>query len=266
MTLAAAPDGVAVQEVDAGGRPARWLVPDGAPDTSAVLHLHGGGFAVGALGAHVALAGHLAAAAGRRVLALDYRLAPEHPHPAALDDAQAAHAWLQEQGLTAGIALSGESAAAGWPSRCCCACATRAPRCRSARRCCAPGSTSGADAAWRAPGGSDDGEAVLRREALALAARLYAGDHAGRRPVGLPRPRGPAGAAAPPRPARRRRAPARRRRGLRRARAGRPASRSSSTRSRGCGTSSSPRLGEFPEADAAVARVGAFLRARLRAG
>ena len=90
VTLAAAPDGVAVQEVDAGGRPARWLVPDGAPDTSAVLHLHGGGFAVGALGAHVALAGHLAAAAGRRVLALDYRLAPEHPHPAALDDARGA--------------------------------------------------------------------------------------------------------------------------------------------------------------------------------
>ncbi|HSD77513.1 MAG TPA: alpha/beta hydrolase fold domain-containing protein, partial [Solirubrobacteraceae bacterium] len=107
------PRGVTSEEVDVGGRPATRLVPDGAPQDRAILHLHGGAYAVGAFGAHLDLAARLAVAAGRVVVALDYRLAPEHPHPAALDDAAAAHDQLVGDGLAGGVALSGESAGAG---------------------------------------------------------------------------------------------------------------------------------------------------------
>src|SRR4051794_9433995 len=175
-TATAVAAGVRVTEVDAAGRPARWLVPDGAPAGSAVLHLHGGGYAVGAFSAHVALAAAIAAAAGRRVPALDYRLAPQHPHPAALDDAAAAHEWLVGLGLRDGVALSGESAGGGLAL-------ALLLRLRDGGRPLALGAALlspwvdlGADAAWRAPG-SDDGEPIMRRAALALAARLYAGDH-----------------------------------------------------------------------------------------
>jgi acetyl esterase/lipase len=264
VTLAAAPDGVAVQEVDAGGRRARWLAPDGAPETSAVLHLHGGGFAVGAVGAHVALAGHLAAAAGRRVLALDYRLAPEHPHPAALDDAEAAHAWLREQGLTAGIALSGESAGGGLAVALLLRLRDAGAALPLGAALLCPWVDLGAEAAWRRPG-SDDGEAVLRRESLALAARLYSG------PTPTDDPSVSPGRAdlrgLPP---------------LLVQPGGAELLRDDAVafveRARVAGVEVEldevpgmwhvfqSAVGEFPEAGAAVARAGAFLRARLRGG
>ena len=65
----------------------------------AVLYLHGGGYAIGSLNTHRRLAYDISAASGARVLVIDYRLAPEHPFPAAVDDAAAAWRWLLQQGL-----------------------------------------------------------------------------------------------------------------------------------------------------------------------
>jgi len=175
--MTAAPDGVRVEEVDAGGRPARLLVPDGAAETSAVLHLHSGGYVVGPFTPHVALAGALAAAAQRRVLALDYRLAPEHPYPAALDDADAALRWLVGQGLEDGVALSGESAGAGLALALLVRLRDAGAAMPVGAALLSPWVDLAPDAAWRAPG-SDAGEAIMRRAMLALAARLYAGDRA----------------------------------------------------------------------------------------
>ena len=102
-------DGVEVVAVDAGGVPAEWLVADGSGPV--VLHLHAGGFAIGSCASHRPFASHLAAAVGGRVLVPDYRLAPEHPYPAANDDAEAVHRWLVGEGIDpTDLALTGDSA------------------------------------------------------------------------------------------------------------------------------------------------------------
>ena len=85
------PAGVQGTAVVAGGVPAEWIDPIGGSTDRVVLYLHGGGYVAGSIDSHRNLTGHLAQAMGCRVLALDYRLAPEHPHPAAVHDAVAAY-------------------------------------------------------------------------------------------------------------------------------------------------------------------------------
>src|SRR5207249_5658092 len=96
-------------------RPAEWLGPPGASgDTGAVRDLRGGGYVIGAPRSRRHLAAAIARAAGTRALAIDYRLAPEHPFPAALDDAIAAYRWLLGQGIAPGrIVVAGDSAGGG---------------------------------------------------------------------------------------------------------------------------------------------------------
>jgi monoterpene epsilon-lactone hydrolase len=108
---AAEPTDVTYEEVDAGGRPAMWCNPIGAADDRVILYTHGGGFVSNTMHSHRKLAGHLAKAAGVRALVLEYRLAPEHPYPAQLEDAVAAYRWLLDQGIEAAhIATAGDSA------------------------------------------------------------------------------------------------------------------------------------------------------------
>jgi acetyl esterase/lipase len=79
-----------------------------------ILYLHGGGYVLGSPKSHERLVGHIAKAAGCRALNVDYRLAPEHPHPAAVTDATAAYRWLLGQGYRPEqIAISGDSAGGG---------------------------------------------------------------------------------------------------------------------------------------------------------
>jgi salicylate hydroxylase len=95
---------------EAGGL---WVDPAGTRRDRIVLHLHGGGYCFGSAACSVDYAERLARAADGRCLALEYRLAPEHPFPAALDDAIAAYRWLLERHAPERIVLSGESAGAG---------------------------------------------------------------------------------------------------------------------------------------------------------
>jgi epsilon-lactone hydrolase len=107
------PEGTVVEPVDAGGVPAEWLSDGGAGD-GVVLYLHGGGYCIGSVNTHRALAARLASACRARVLNLDYRLAPEHPHPAAVEDAVAAYRWLLGTGLEPGrVVVGGDSAGGG---------------------------------------------------------------------------------------------------------------------------------------------------------
>jgi epsilon-lactone hydrolase len=79
-----------------------------------ILYLHGGAYAIGTAESSVGLASDLARRAGARLVTVDYRLAPEHPHPAAIDDTVAAYRGLLDSGLAASaIAIAGESAGAG---------------------------------------------------------------------------------------------------------------------------------------------------------
>ncbi len=88
------PTGVSYAEADAGGVPALWCIPDGCAADRVIIWTHGGGYVVGSMHSHRKVAAHLAKAAGVRALVLDYRRAPEHPHPAQVEDAIAAYRWL----------------------------------------------------------------------------------------------------------------------------------------------------------------------------
>jgi epsilon-lactone hydrolase len=95
------PRGTTVERVRLGGRPAERIVPAGADPARAVLLLHGGAFVIGSPRTHRVLAAHLAAAVGAPVSVLHYRRAPEHPWPAAVDDAHAAYRELSARAPTA---------------------------------------------------------------------------------------------------------------------------------------------------------------------
>lgn len=124
--LGSVPRSVEVEALEVGGRPAQWLLPRGASRERAILYLHGGGFISGSLRSHQPWAAQLAEGAGVPVLLLDYRLAPEHPFPAALDDVVEAYAWLRAQGIAPGsIVLAGESVGANLAVACCLAMAER---------------------------------------------------------------------------------------------------------------------------------------------
>jgi epsilon-lactone hydrolase len=102
------------EPVTAGGVGAEWISAPGANSDRAVLYLHGGGYVVGSIKTHRDLMGRVSRAAGARVLGLDYRLAPEHPFPAAVDDSVAAYRWMLQQGLKPSrIAVAGDSAGGG---------------------------------------------------------------------------------------------------------------------------------------------------------
>jgi acetyl esterase/lipase len=97
--------------VVANGVPAEWIVPSSAEQGRVVLFLHGGSFLSGSIKSHRTLAGNVAIAARARVLLIGYRLAPEHPFPAALEDATAAWEWLLAEGCAPGAtAVAGDSA------------------------------------------------------------------------------------------------------------------------------------------------------------
>ena len=85
------PEDITWEPVDAAGVPAEWVIPDDCEPGRALVYLHGGGYATGTLESARGLCSHLARATRARLLAVDYRLAPEHPFPAAVDDAVAAY-------------------------------------------------------------------------------------------------------------------------------------------------------------------------------
>ena len=108
------PADVKCEPVTAGAVEAEWVTAPGAASDRVILHLHGGGYVIGSINTHRALAAGLSRAAKARVLLIGYRLAPEHPHPAAVEDATAAYRWLLAQGLSPErIAIAGDSAGGG---------------------------------------------------------------------------------------------------------------------------------------------------------
>jgi monoterpene epsilon-lactone hydrolase len=109
------PDDVLVTEVTAGGVPAHWLAAPGVDTGRVLLFRQGGVNQLGSRRSDGELAARLGRAAGMRVLFLDYRLAPAHPFPAAIDDVLAAWHWLRtDQGLSAtSLAVAGDSAGGG---------------------------------------------------------------------------------------------------------------------------------------------------------
>lgn len=98
-----------------GAIPGEWVCLRGGPrPATTILYLHGGGYCTGSPRTHRAITGHLAVACAARVFAADYRLAPEHPHPAAVDDALAACRGMLDDGVAPGeLVIAGDSAGGG---------------------------------------------------------------------------------------------------------------------------------------------------------
>jgi acetyl esterase/lipase len=108
------PEDVSVEPVDAGGVPAEWTVAEGADPGKALVYFHGGGYVIGSIQSHRGLCGALSRATGARVLSTGYRLGPEHPHPAAVEDGMAAARFVRDQGFDpARTAIAGDSAGGG---------------------------------------------------------------------------------------------------------------------------------------------------------
>jgi monoterpene epsilon-lactone hydrolase len=109
MERVPSPDGIAFEADSVGGISGWWAMPTRARKSAAILHLHGGWFNWGAAQAFRKLVGHIAIAAGADAFIPDYRLAPEHPFPAAVKDVEACYRGLVDRGIKK-IALTGDSA------------------------------------------------------------------------------------------------------------------------------------------------------------
>ena len=108
------PRQVRVRPTTAGHVPGEWVFRGDARDDQAILYLHGGGFVEGSVNTHREIAARVALASGARVLLIDYRLAPEHPYPGALEDCIESYRWLLTQGFESGhIGIVGDSAGGG---------------------------------------------------------------------------------------------------------------------------------------------------------
>ena len=106
--------GVQFAPLSVASCPAEWATPTDARPDRAILYLHGGAYIGGSLTLHRGLVSRLAASSRVRVLSLAYRLAPEHPYPAALEDAMSAYQWLLTQGFDAHhLLIAGDSAGGG---------------------------------------------------------------------------------------------------------------------------------------------------------
>jgi len=115
-TLASAPlpADTTFEAVDAGGVPAEWTCAAEASADCNVLYFHGGGYVLGSIATHRGLTAGISRASGARVLSVDYRLGPENPYPAAVEDGVAAYRFLLSLGCAPGsIAIAGDSAGGG---------------------------------------------------------------------------------------------------------------------------------------------------------
>ncbi len=113
-SIAKPPRGVTFEPTRAGPVPAEWVVPPEPTSPAVVLYLHGGAYTQGSIASHRGIIAHVANRTGVRLLLIAYRLAPEHPHPAALDDAVAVYRWLLAAGhAPSNIVIAGDSAGGG---------------------------------------------------------------------------------------------------------------------------------------------------------
>jgi len=93
------PEAVSYAEVDAGGVPALWCIPEGGDPACVLLHSHAGGTVVTSMHTDRKALGHIAKAVGARALVVDYRRSPEHKFPAQIDDMERAYRWLLSRGI-----------------------------------------------------------------------------------------------------------------------------------------------------------------------
>ncbi len=102
------------EPASANGVPGEWITVPNSSDAVTIYYLHGGGYIIGSINTHADMVSRIARASGARAFSLNYRLAPEDPFPAAVEDATAAYRWLLAQGIRPeSIVIAGDSAGGG---------------------------------------------------------------------------------------------------------------------------------------------------------
>jgi acetyl esterase/lipase len=180
-----APSDVTHQPVDAGGVSAEWLSGPSCANNSVILYLHGGCYATGSVETHRDLMTRLSIEASIRVLGLNYRLAPMHPFPAAVEDAAAAYRWLLRCGFEpARIAIAGDSAGAGLALAATITMREQGLPLAGAIVCLSPWVDLAVTGASMESKASED--PIVSREMLLGWGKLYLGDHDLRTPLASP--------------------------------------------------------------------------------
>ena len=180
-----APAEADVTSVTVAGRPAEWVAAPGVDTGRAVLYLHGGGYVIGSCDSHRNLAYNIAAASKARVLLLDYRLAPESPFPAAVEDAVGAYCWLLDEGFAPGrLSIAGDSAGGGLTVAALVALRYRGQPMPAAGLCLSPWvDMEGVGASMAA---KEDEDPMLNHEALLWFSERYLGGADARAPLAAP--------------------------------------------------------------------------------
>jgi monoterpene epsilon-lactone hydrolase len=178
------PPGVAITQIQ-GPVSAEWLEPPSARPGAAIIYLHGGGYVIGSPRSHRHLAAAIGRAAQAAVLLPDYRLAPEHPFPAAVDDAVAVYRWLLGRGQApARTVLAGDSAGGGLTVATLLALRDGGLTLPAAAVCISPWvDLSGSGASYTAKAASDP---IVTRDGVMEMARAYLGSADARSPLASP--------------------------------------------------------------------------------
>jgi acetyl esterase/lipase len=178
-------DDVRSEPVDANGVPAEWISTPAAEDQRVILYLHGGGYVIGSIATHRDMVSRLGRAAAARALSVDYRLAPEHPFPAAVDDATDAYRWLLSTGVDpARLVIAGDSAGGGLTVATLVALRDAGDPLPAAAVCVSPW----ADLECRGESitSKADLDPILRQESILKWGKLYLGDADPRTPLASP--------------------------------------------------------------------------------
>jgi acetyl esterase/lipase len=178
-------DDVRSEPVDANGVPAEWTSTPAAEDQRVILYLHGGGYVIGSIATHRDMVSRLGRAAAARALSVDYRLAPEHPFPAAVDDATDAYRWLLSTGVDpARLVIAGDSAGGGLTVATLVALRDAGDPLPAAAVCVSPW----ADLECRGESitSKADLDPILRQESILKWGKLYLGDADPRTPLASP--------------------------------------------------------------------------------
>jgi acetyl esterase/lipase len=179
------PEGLQSEPVDAGGVPAEWIsMPESSPDRT-LLYLHGGGYCIGSINTHRGMVGEIARASGCRALLIDYRLAPEHRFPAALDDALAAWRFLLDQGCEPSRAsIAGDSAGGGLTVATLVAARDAGHPLPGAAACLSP--WVDLEGTGESMDSKADADPMVQRDGLLRMARAYLGEAAAHAPLASP--------------------------------------------------------------------------------
>lgn len=173
------------EAVDAGGVPAEWVRVPESRDDRVIVYVHGGGYVLGSLNTHRELVSRIARASEATVLNVDYRLAPENPFPAAVEDSTAAYRWLLGTGQAASrVAIAGDSAGGGLTLATLLALRDAGDTLPAAGVCLSPWTDLEGTGASAQPGGADD--PLLELAGLVAMGSQYAPGDKARHPHAAP--------------------------------------------------------------------------------